>query len=263
MDDLRTRAQLVSFDSASAADAISTVITRAEIAETAARGEFPATLLLDLDRVETGDEGEVTAHATVAVDWDQNTIDELLASTEDEDITLWFDARELARAFDEDEVEGHGLRQKAAVLAIAVAAAGVSTTPAMARFAADNSDGGAGGTAGFVAPQAQHQVPIGGAERALQIDEKLSAGASTSGFSVDPQARQEGPTVQPAGAERGLLQDEQLAVNHTQSTESATTSSGSGPSSGELAAFAGLGALLISAAGFGVTRKRTPPAQPA
>ena len=113
MDDLRTRAQLVDFDHAGA---IGTVVTRAEIAEAAAGTEFPAALLLDLERI--GDQ----ATAMVAVDWDQETLEQLLASTEDQEIGLWFDEGELAMAF--DEVEGHGLRQRAAVLTLAVAAAG-------------------------------------------------------------------------------------------------------------------------------------------
>src|SRR4051812_499442 len=102
MDELLTRAKLVGYDPARAA--IGTVVPRAEFAETAARGEFPATLLLDLDldldRVEAGDGGGA-AHARVAVDWDKETLEELLASTEDESIALWFDQRELARAFDD------------------------------------------------------------------------------------------------------------------------------------------------------------------
>ena len=48
MDDLLTRAQLVEYDPAPAA--IGTVIPQAEFAETAARAEFPATLLLQLER---------------------------------------------------------------------------------------------------------------------------------------------------------------------------------------------------------------------
>lgn len=234
MDDLRTRALLVDFDpTRTGTGAVGTVVTRDEIAETAARGEFPATLLLDLDRVETADGGEVMAHARVAVEWDENTLDQLLASTEDTEIALWFDGRELARAFDEQEVEGHGLRQRAAVVAVAVVAAGASAAPAFARIPAETPDSG---------------------------------GTASAGFSVDTQASRQGAVVQPAGAERGLQQDEQIAVQQTQSNvgEPAATSSGGGPSSGEIAAIAGgLGAVLISAAGFGAARKRTPPAHPA
>jgi hypothetical protein len=232
MDDLRTRALLVDFDPASTgAGAIGTVISRAEIVETAARGEFPATLLLELDRVGPEDGDEVMAHARVAVDWDKDALDQLLDSTDDTDIALWFDERELARAFDEGEVEAHGLRERAAVLAVAAAAAGAGATPALA----------------------MHGPGEGG-------------NAPAASFNVDPHAGHSGAVAQPAGAERGLLQDEQIAVTQTGDKISGSTtsaSSSSGPSSGELAAIAGLGAVLISAAGFGVARKRTPPAQPA
>ena len=229
MDDLRTRAQLTTFDPASAgAGAIGTVVSRAEFAETAARGEFPATFLLDLDRIETADGGEVTAHATVAVDWDKDTLDQLLTSTKDEEIALWFDKRELARAFDDGEVEGHGLRQRAAVLAVAVVAAGASAAPSLGAFPADDQAGGPA-----VPPAA---------------------------FSVNPQASGQGPVVQPAGAERGLQQDERIAVDQAQSTSAA---GGGGVSSGDLAAAVAAGALLITAAGFGATRKRARPVQPA
>jgi hypothetical protein len=233
MDDSRTRALLVDFDPARAgAGVVGTVLTRGEIADTAARGEYPATLLLDLDRTELEDGQEVTAHATIAVDWDEDTLDRLLASTEADEIALWFDESELARAFD-DDVEGHGLREKAAVLVVAAAAAAASATPAFARFAAEPDGGGGGGSAAAI--------------------------------NVNPAATHEGAVVQPMGAERGVQMDEQIAVSHAQGAtagDSAATSSG-GPSSGEIAAIAGLGAVLVSAAGFGVARKRTPPAQPA
>ena len=198
MDDLRTRALLVDFDpTLTGTGAIGTVISRDEIAETAARGEFPATLLLDLDRIEPADAAEVTAHARVAVEWDEDTLEQLLASTDDSEIALWFDERELAQAFD-DDVEGHGLRQKATVLAVAVVAAGASASPAFARFAADTSGGGAS----TATPAAQ-------------------------------------PASQPAATSSGM-------------------------SSGEIAGIAGgVGVLLISAAGFGVARRRTAPVHPA
>lgn len=193
MEELRTQAQLIAFDPARAGDgAIGTIIPRAEFAETAARGEFPATFLLDLDRVEQAD-GNATERATVAVDWDKDTLDQLLASTDDPEIALWFDESELASVF--DEVEAHSLRSRAAVLAVAVAAGGASATPAFARLAPDFA---------------------GGASRA--------------------------PATQ---------------------APAATSTDSSGPSSGELAAIVGAGAVLISAAGFGVARKRTRPVLPA
>jgi hypothetical protein len=230
-DLLRTRAQLVALDRA---DAIGTVVTRAEIAEAAAGSEFPATLLLDVDQVEAANGGEVTAHARIAVDWDQETLEQLLSATEDNQIELLFDQRELALAF--DDVEGHGLRQKAAVLAVAIAAAGASAAPSLA---VTTAGGGGGG-----------------------------GGAQSSSISVNPQAAGHGPGGQSAGAERTLQQDENIAVQQTQGTDAGTpavtSSSDSTLTTDELAGIAGAaGALLISAAGFGIARKRTSPVQPA
>ncbi|HJQ73643.1 MAG TPA: hypothetical protein VJ814_02060 [Gaiellaceae bacterium] len=265
MDDLRTRAQLVADDRAGTG--IGTVVTRAEIAEAAAGAEFPATLLLDLDKVGAAD-GEVTAHARVAVDWDQEMLERLLAVTDDNEIELWFDEGELNRAFEEPEVEAHGLRERAAVLAVAAVAAGASASPALARVAADTGGGGGAATTGFGVNPAtgERSVPIGGAERALQQDEKLTQGLGSTQIDVNPQATTgHGPVVQPAGAERALLQDEKAFVTQTHESmagESADTSSTT-LSSGEIAGAVAGGLLLISAAGFGATRRRTPPAQPA
>jgi hypothetical protein len=226
MDDLLTRAELVGYDPASAA--IGTVVPRAEFAETAARGEFPATLLLDLDRVEAGDGG--ATHARIAVDWDKDTLEALLASTEDEEIALWFDERELTRAF--DDVEAHGLRERAAVLAIAATAAAACATPALARTA-----------------------PPMGAERGEQLNQQISAGQTQSS------------AIQSMGTQRGEQLNLQISAGQTQSPSAeapgVTSTGGSGLSSGELAAILGAGAILISAAGFGVARKHTPPASPA
>jgi hypothetical protein len=217
MDDLRTRAQLVEFDRAGA---IGTVVSRAEIAEAASGNEFPATLLLDLER-------DDAAQATVAVDWDQETLEQLLASIEEQEIGLWFDESELSLAF--DDVEGHGLRQRAAVLAVAVTAAGVSSAPAFARMQAGPGGGGSVAPTAAVAPN-----PAGDKAAVMQ------------------------------GAERALQQDAQVSQNLGSANAAATsTSEGSTLSTGELAGAIGGGALLIAAAGFGVSRRRTPPAQPA
>lgn len=255
MDDLRTRAQLVDFDRAGA---IGTVVTRAEIMEAAAGTEFPATLLLDLDWAD--------ARARVAVDWDQETLEQLLASTEDNEIGLWFDEGELAMAF--DDVEGHGMREKAAVLAVAVVAAGASTAPAFARMASE--PGGDGTVAGGVAsasrpnPAGDKAAVIAGAERAQQQDRELSQNLSVApSTAVAPDPAGDKAAVI-GGTERGLVQDQHISQNLGSDETAATSSSGGTTlSTGELAGAIAGGALLIAAAGFGATRKRTPPAQPA
>jgi hypothetical protein len=270
MNDLRTRAVLVDFDHAGS---IGTVVPRAEIAEAAGGTEFPATLLLDLDLVEAEDAGDVTAHASVAIEWDQNTLEQLLASTDSDEIELRFDQRELALAFDKGDVEAHGIREKTAILAVAVAAAGVSASPALARMAADT--GGTGAVASSTAsvnPQTGVQrVPVGGAERALVQEEKLTAGMSTSSGTVDTSSAGESNAAvgdkgaviaSRGGAERALQQDEKFAVTlHPGSGTVAASSDDGSLSGGELAGVLGGGVLLIAAAGFGVARKHTPPAE--
>jgi len=155
MDDLRTRAQLVAFDGTG----VGTIVPRAEFAEAAAGPDFPATLQLELDRAD--------AHASLAVDWDRETLERLLSSTDEDEIGLWFDERELAHAF--DEVEGHGFRQRAAAIAVAATAAGATATPALARMVPGN-EGGGGGTPAAAAVVA----PPAGAERGLQQDAQLA-----------------------------------------------------------------------------------------
>jgi hypothetical protein len=117
------------------------------------------------------------------------------------------------------------------VLAVAVVAAGASAAPSLGAFPAGDQAGGPA-----VPPAA---------------------------FSVNPQASGQGPVVQPAGAERGLQQDERIAVDQAQSTSVSAGAGGGGVSSGDLAAAVAAGALLITAAGFGATRKRARPVQPA
>jgi hypothetical protein len=258
MDDLRTRAHLVAYDSAfTGPGAIGTVITRAEIADTAARGEFPATLLLDLERGENA--GDVTAHATVAIDWDEDTITQLLATMDEPEIELWFTEADLAEAF--DDVEAHGVRQKAAMLAVAAVADGASATPAFARFAADaQGGGGTAGAAPSATASAQQGGPLG-AQRALQEDEQIG---SRQFHAVSPNATPTTPAVAP-GAERALQVDEMMTprIVHGFVAQPSATSTGGTLSGTEIATIGGVGALLIAAAGFGVTRKREQPGLPA
>jgi len=280
MDDLRIRAQLGDVDRTGA---IGTVLTRAEIAEAAAGTEFPATLLLDLDRVES--DGGAT-QARVAVEWDQETLEQLLASMEDPEFELWFDESELAMAF--DDVEGHGIREKAAVLAVAVVAAGASTSPAFARLASEPWGDGtvAPATVATIGPQA------GAAERALMAAESDSGTLGVSSLTVGPQAGAAGRALQAAesdsgtlgasstefsapdpvgdkaavvgGTERGLVQDRHISQNLTPHQAAITSAdSGTSLSTGEVAGVVAGGALLIAAAGFGMTRKRMPPGLPA
>lgn len=243
MDDLRTRARLVAPDHAGS---IGTVIPRAEIAEAAEGPEFPATLNLELDRIEA-EGGEATAHASVAVEWDRETLDQLLASTDDEEIGLWFEEKELALAF--DDVEGHGLREKAALLAIAATAAGAGAGPA---FSSTFVSGGGGSGV----------IPVTGFQTTPKhVTQAPAADPTATGFRTTPEHYT--ATANPGDIGTGLRTNPEPAT--PSSGVSSVTSGGSDTTltPGEVAGVVAGGMLLIAAAGFGATRKRMPPAQPA
>lgn len=133
MGDVRTQARLVDFSpSPFAAGGLSTTIPRAEIAEAATQGDYPARLDLHVDRVEAAREEGASEPARVAIEWDETTLEQLLQSTDDEEVVLWFDPAEIARAIEGAEVDAHGLRERVAAVAVAVAATGATAGAGLA-----------------------------------------------------------------------------------------------------------------------------------
>jgi hypothetical protein len=116
---IETRARLVE---SSFTGGVSMKLPRAEIERVIAEGDFPAWLELRVKRLE----GEREEEAAVAVAWDEDELAELLRAADANEVTLLFDGSALAGAFDESDVEAHGLRERTAVLAVAVMAAGAS-----------------------------------------------------------------------------------------------------------------------------------------
>jgi len=97
-----------------------------------------------------------------------------------------------------------------------------------------------------------------GTQRGEQLNQQLSAG-QTHGTQAS--------AVQSMGTQRGEQLNQEISGGQTQSPSieaPAVTSTGdAGLSSGEIVAIAGAGAILISAAGFGVARRHEPPVRPA
>jgi len=97
---------------------LSTSISRTEVEEALALDETPE-LVLDI----TGPAGA----RSIAVAWKRDDLERLLREATGDRIQLTFDRTTIEQALDADDVEAHGLKQKAAVLAVAVAtAAGVA-----------------------------------------------------------------------------------------------------------------------------------------
>jgi hypothetical protein len=112
---------------------VSTTIARTEIQRALDSGE-EMELVLDVSRV--ADDAEVEAH-TVGVVLDPTDLEDLLRADEGEEIGLQFDADELEAALADDDVEAHGFRQKAAVLAVAAVGVGAFAGHAAAQPTSD------------------------------------------------------------------------------------------------------------------------------
>jgi hypothetical protein len=121
---------------------LATSISRSAVEE-ALRLDEPPELVLDI----TGPSGE----RSIAVSWKRDDLERLLGEATGDTIQLTFDRAAIEQAL-EDDVEAHGLKQKAAILAVAVAAAagvagGASGMPMTAgdgptAAQADPTDGG-------------------------------------------------------------------------------------------------------------------------
>jgi hypothetical protein len=184
-------------------------------------------LVLDVSRI--ADDAEVEAH-TVAVVLDPTDLEDLLRADEGEEIGLQFDADELEAALADDEVEAHGLRQKAAVLAVAAV--------------------GVGAFAGHAA--AQPTSDVGGRPAAAQ------------GMT----AKEIWATAPPAVKAQYAKQDAARAAKlRTPAPFHPATGGGgiefSAPSSSEAAALAGGVALLITGASFAARGHHRRPVKPA
>jgi hypothetical protein len=130
-------------------DVIVTSIPRSEIEE-ALKADAASELYLDVARDR---DGQREAEQRITVSWETEDLERLLQSTPGDEVTFAFKPDELARMFEEPDVEAQGLREKMAVLTIAATtAAGISAGVASAMVAnpVAESGGGGGATAAFV-----------------------------------------------------------------------------------------------------------------
>jgi hypothetical protein len=114
---------------------LATTIPRRDL-ERALEAGGEAQLLLEVARA-PGRDAEVEAHS-LAVALDRNDLEELLAADDGDEIALQFDAEELeAMLAADDDVEAHGLRQRAAVLAVVATGAAALAGQAAAQPTSD------------------------------------------------------------------------------------------------------------------------------
>jgi hypothetical protein len=116
MQEIPARAALV--PAPDVADGLTTFVSRDEVKRAIQGSNGPLELVLDVTRFEDGDAAETRS---VAVAWERADLEQLLGQTEGEQVLLTFDGKALRDAFESD-VEAHGIREKALVLAVAGAA---------------------------------------------------------------------------------------------------------------------------------------------
>src|SRR5215217_2082433 len=117
MQELRARAALVSAPEVT--DGLTTAVSREEVTEALRAADSSLDLILDVTRFSNGDPAE-TRNLVVA--WERGDLEELLRQSKGDRIVLTFDHAAIRQAMEAD-VEAHGIREKALVLAVAAVAA--------------------------------------------------------------------------------------------------------------------------------------------
>ena len=124
MDERSGTARLVESQPAGDGRGLVTTLSRSDVEE-ALRSEEPVDLLLDVERM--AQDGEERETARIALGWEPEDLERLLAQASGDEITLTFDEGELQQLLDAD-VDAHGMRERLAILSVVagMAAAGAS-----------------------------------------------------------------------------------------------------------------------------------------
>lgn len=176
MEVTSARARLVESSGDRASAALATI--PASEVEEALRLEEAPELILDVTRFTGEGEEQTTETGQVSVLWDKQDLEALLRRAEGGSVTLAFDANALHEAFDAD-VEGHGLRESAALLAVAVVAGGGYW--AGGASAQVDQTTGTGGSATIEQVRSDAAAPPGAAIEAVRS-------AAATGATVSPAA---------------------------------------------------------------------------
>jgi hypothetical protein len=294
MDEVRDRARLVD---ASAFDGrgVTATVPRADIEGVLASADGPPELVIDLERREGAD---VEAH-TLRIEWDPNDLEDVLRAASGDQVTLVLDREQLEQALLAD-VEAHGLREKAAVFAVAaLAGGGIGTGIAAASTGPTivTDGGGASGAtpivmvsdaasgAGYAAesPQLVSDSALSGPVQQAQAESpQLVSDSALSGPVQQAQAESpqlvsdsalSGPVEQPmtpqqiVEAAAGGPEMVSDAASSGPATQAAASSGGgwdiSAPDPTTTGIIAGGVALMVTAAGFVVRGQRRQVGHPA
>src|SRR5436190_13093618 len=171
MEEVRDRARLVDAG-AVASRGITATVPRSEIEDVLRSEEGSPELVLDLVR---RDNGDVEAHS-LRLEWDPGELQELLRRAEGDEVTLLFDGVELEKVFDDLDVEAHGLRERAVVLAVAATAAAGAATHASAMPILSGGDVGGSAAPIAMVSDAASSGPVAPAQTPELVSDAGSGG---------------------------------------------------------------------------------------
>jgi hypothetical protein len=195
-------AQATVVDAGGISGGLTTTIARSDVQTALAEAEVPP-LVLDIRR---GDES-----SSVALTWKREDLERLLGEATGDQIQLTFDQTAIEQAF--DDVEAHGMREKAAIIAVAVAGAAAFAGGASAMPMGD----GGGGPATPVALSGPSGVHLGDTTAVANVDDPAIATAMR-----DAQSPQAAPVDDPAIASAIASYAEAPAAAHIGDTTAGT-----------------------------------------
>ena len=292
MEEVQTRATLVEPSAGGDLDGFTITVPRGQVEEALGAEDGEAELLLDVVRGENG-EGE---RRRVAVALTRDDLERMIREARDDRVAFVIPPDSLEQAFESD-VEAHGLREAAAVLAIAIVAGGGAGA---AQASVDNLGGMAGGSGDSYAAIESARVDTGVADRFAGIEqiraeraapgpapdamagveqiraERTAPGGGPDAFAGIEQIRAE--RTAPGGTTDALAAVEQIRAERTAPGASTDALAGieqirtertapqpadsgitiSAPDPAAAAGIAGAAALMIVGAAFAVRRRRAP-----
>ena len=150
-------------------DAATVTMAREEIEEALASDQ-PLDLILTVDR-------GTSSPQDVRVGWERSDLETVLAGTKSGGITLSFDRAELYRALEQEDFEGHGIRE---MVMITVAAASASAALAASTASAQLLDtAGGGGATSVTAVQPGEPGTIPYLSQGIGVDQSQFQGDAT------------------------------------------------------------------------------------
>ena len=263
MEEVAGTAKLVDPAAVGAGSALTATLPRMDI-EAALHDEAGADLFLEIARIQNGERND----RRIKVAWERGDLEKLLQGSSGETVSLTFDPDELQRMLDDPDFEAHGLKEKAAVITVALATAagfagGASamtasdggTTPAPAAVAGmvtDNTSAAVpGAVTGFVTDASSAGVAAPADNGVNFVTDTTSGGqpGAVTGFTTD--ASTSGDT----GAISGLVTDTGAEATRNPAQPSSGGISVPGDAIGGVALAGGIALLLTGAAVVGRSRR--------